>query len=113
MTRRPPTSTLFPYTTLFRSFVELERRERSLIVGLWKASRQTPVASTSGARWSLFVSLAGGMGELIAALASRLPHDAVRLKHRVSGIERRGSDWRVTTEEGSPVEADAVIVPTE
>src|SRR5213076_483198 len=75
-------------------FVELERRERSLIVGLWKASRKAPAASTSGARWSLFVSLAGGMGELIAALASRLPSDAVRLKHRFGGTERRGVQWR-------------------
>src|SRR5262249_59681056 len=40
-------------------------------------------------------------------------HDAVRLKHRVSGIERRGSDWRVTTEEGGPNDADAVIIATE
>ena len=94
-------------------FVELERRERSLIVGLWKASRKAPAASTSGARWSLFVSLAGGMGELIAALASRLPADAVRLKHRVGGIERRGVHWRVTTEEAGAIDADAVIVATE
>jgi len=94
-------------------FVELERRERSLIVGLWKASRKAPAASTSGARWSLFVSLAGGMGELIAALASRLPSDAVRLKHRVGGIERRGAHWRVTTEEAGAIDADAVIVGTE
>src|SRR5262249_58929479 len=83
-------------------FVELERRERSLILGLWKASRRAPAASTSGARWSLFVSLVGGMAELIAAVAARLPHDAVRLKHRVSGIERRGADWRVTTAEDRP-----------
>ena len=94
-------------------FVELERRERSLIVGLWKASRKAPAASTSGARWSLIVSLAGGMGELIAALASRLPSDAVRLKHRVGGIERRGVQWRVTTEEAGAIDADAVIVATE
>ena len=94
-------------------FVELERRERSLIVGLWKASRKAPAASTSGARWSLFVSLAGGMGELIAALASRLPSDAVRLKHRVGGTERRGVQWRVTTEEAGAIDADAVIVATE
>src|SRR5437667_914163 len=29
MTRRPPRSTLFPYTTLFRSGQELSRRERA------------------------------------------------------------------------------------
>src|SRR3712207_9390174 len=30
MIRRPPRSTLFPYTTLFRSITELKRREESL-----------------------------------------------------------------------------------
>lgn len=94
-------------------FVEMERRERSLIVGLWKASRKAPPAGTSGARWSLFVSLAGGMSELIAALASRLPPDAVRLKHRVGGIERRGDRWHVKTEDAGPIDADAVILATE
>src|SRR3712207_9378370 len=29
MIRRPPRSTLFPYTTLFRSIVDLKREERS------------------------------------------------------------------------------------
>src|SRR5438270_3332103 len=28
MIRRPPTSTLFPYTTLFRSILDLQRRAR-------------------------------------------------------------------------------------
>ena len=94
-------------------FIELERRERSLILGLWKASRQAPVTGTSGARFSLFVSLAGGMGEMVAALAARLPHGTVHLKHRVGGIERRGEHWRVMTEEGGPIDADAVILATE
>src|SRR5438874_6980680 len=31
MLRRPPISTLFPYTTLFRSFVALEQRPRSAL----------------------------------------------------------------------------------
>src|SRR2546422_7671224 len=32
MIRRPPRSTLFPYTTLFRSRFEVRRRERRLVV---------------------------------------------------------------------------------
>src|SRR5213076_2877939 len=36
-------------------FLDLERRERSLILGLWRAARRAPAeaASSSGARWSL------------------------------------------------------------
>src|SRR2546430_13717273 len=33
MIRRPPRSTLFPYTTLFRSVNEMQRRQLALIYG--------------------------------------------------------------------------------
>ena len=71
-------------------FLELERRERSVALALWRAGRRAPQAGTSGARWSLFVSLRGGMGELVDALAARLPAGAVLLKQRVTGIARAG-----------------------
>ncbi len=57
-------------------FCELERRERSMILGLWRANRRAPQPGTSGARWSLFVTFQNGMEELVAALASRLPPGA-------------------------------------
>lgn len=93
-------------------FLELERRERSVILALWRAARRARDTGTSGARWSLFVTFAGGMGELIDALASRLPPGAVRLKQRVDGIERAGDGWRVLTDAGA-VAAEHVIVATE
>lgn len=93
-------------------FVELERRQRSLILGLWRAGRARPEPGSSGARWSLFVSLAGGMGELVEALAARLPAGTVRTGCRVEGVERRGQRWRLATAAG-PVDADRVVVATE
>ncbi|HSF07073.1 MAG TPA: protoporphyrinogen oxidase [Methylomirabilota bacterium] len=94
-------------------FLELERAQRSLIIGLWRASRGGPAASgTSGARWSLFVTLSDGMGELVHALAARLPAGAVHLKRRVTGVVRRAAAWAV--DGGGPtVEADRVIVAVE
>jgi oxygen-dependent protoporphyrinogen oxidase len=94
-------------------FCELERRERSVILGLWRANRHAPQAGTSGARWSLFVTFQGGMEEMVTALASRLPPGAVLLKHRVDGIERHGRGWRVLGGLGPAVEADQVIVAAE
>src|SRR2546422_4582358 len=94
-------------------FLELERRERSLILGLWRASRKAPRGGTSGARWSLFVTFKDGMGEMVLRLASRLPPGAVRLGQRVWGIERGSQGWRVTTDDGTALEADRVIVTTE
>src|SRR6266581_1592755 len=80
-------------------FLELERRERSLILALWRAARRAPSESreASGARWSLFVTFAEGMEELVRALQSRIPPGAVRLKERVTGVTRECGRWRVAT----------------
>jgi protoporphyrinogen/coproporphyrinogen III oxidase len=94
-------------------FIELERKERSIILGLRRSLRRAPLPGTSGARWSLFVTLADGMEELVRALAARLPAGVVVLKQRVSALTRVGERWRVATAEGGGFEADRVIVATE
>lgn len=94
-------------------FLELERRERSLVLGLWRAARRAPQPGTSGARWSLFVTFRDGMEDLITTLAGRLPAGATVLKQRVNGVERVGERWRASTAEGGRFEADRVIVATE
>ena len=94
-------------------FVEFERRERSVIRALWRASRRAREAGTSGARWSLFVTFAGGMSELISTLASRLPEGATLLRERVSAIERAGEGWRIGTAAGLHLVTDAVIFASE
>ena len=94
-------------------FLELERRERSVILALWRASRRAPMAGTSGARWSLFVTFTGGMSELIDALASRLPAGAARLKQRASTVERHHGRWRIVLTDGEAIEADRVVIATE
>ena len=93
-------------------FLELERRERSIILGLWRATRRAPQAGTSGARFSLFVTFRNGMEELIGILAERLPAGSALIKRRVTGIERHATGWRVGTDAG-PVDADHVIVAAE
>ena len=96
-------------------FLELERRERSVILGLWRAARRAPAeaAGASGARWSLFVTFADGMEEFIRALASRLPAEAIRLKERVTSVTREGGGWRLGMADGSAAAADGVIIATE
>jgi len=94
-------------------FLELERRERSIIRALWRAGRRAPQAGTSGARWSLFVTFRNGMEEMVATLASRLPAGAVLLKQRVSALERQGAGWCILTEDGHRLEAERVIVAAE
>jgi oxygen-dependent protoporphyrinogen oxidase len=97
-------------------FLEMERRERSVILALWRAARRAPAqhAGASGARWSLFVTLARGMEELVQALVGRLPAGAVRLKERVVGVARDdGGRWRVATAGGAAYEADALVLAPE
>ena len=99
-------------TATMPRFIELERKERSIILGLRRALRRAPQPGTSGARWSLFVTFAGGMEELVTTLSARLPAGAVVLKQRVTALQRVGMGWQVTTE-GGRFEADRVIVATE
>jgi oxygen-dependent protoporphyrinogen oxidase len=100
-------------TATMPRFIELERTERSVILGLRRALRRAPLPGTSGARWSLFVTFAGGMEELVTTLAARLPGGAVALKQRVSALERASGRWRLATSEGGRFDADRVILATE
>jgi oxygen-dependent protoporphyrinogen oxidase len=100
-------------TATMPRFSELERRERSIILGLWRANRRAPQTGTSGARWSLFVTFQSGMEEMVSSIASRLPPGAVRLKHRVDGVERSGRGWKVVGGLGPALETDHVIVAAE
>jgi oxygen-dependent protoporphyrinogen oxidase len=93
-------------------FLELERRERSVIKALWRAQRAAPQAGTSGARWSLFVTFREGMQALVDTLAARLPAGAARVGAAVTALERAGAGWRVGLAQGV-LPADAVIVAAE
>ena len=96
-------------------FLELERRERSVVLAMWRAARRAgaQAAGASGARWSLFASLAGGMEEMVRLVAARLPAGAVRLGERVVELARDGTGWRVATAAGMAVRADAVVLAAE
>jgi oxygen-dependent protoporphyrinogen oxidase len=102
-------------------FLEMERRHRSLILAMWKAARRTSEAtgdgralqrSTSGARYSLFLSLDGGMQMLTDTLAARLPAASLRLDTRVASLafRRESNSWLLTTQAGESIHADAVCL---
>jgi oxygen-dependent protoporphyrinogen oxidase len=97
-------------------FLDLERRDRSVILGLRRAARRAPAAEsqgTSGARWSLFVTLADGMEDLVRALAARIPPASIRLGERVVELCREGARWRIRAASGAVDHADAVIIAGE
>ncbi len=97
-------------------FLEMERRQRSVIWAMRREQRRRSRNSqrASGARWSLFVTLAGGMQELVDTLARQFPVGATRLGARVSALEWDAGKriWLVNTKEAEKLEAGGVILTT-
>ncbi len=95
-------------------FLEMEANHRSLILGMRKgmkeAARRGGESTDSGARYSLFVSLAGGMSRLIEALESRLPAGSVRRNAPVSRVVPGGGGWKAVLADGAVESADGILL---
>ena len=83
---------------LFPNLVEAERTDGSVIRGLRR--QQTRRARDAGGDEGPFRSLPGGLGELVAAVAGRLPAASVRCGSRALEIEGRGP-FRIALGDGS------------
>ena len=97
-------------------FKEMERQRRSVILAMWSEQRRRARSreAGSGARWSLFVTLANGMQELVDTIAQRLPEGGICSNTPVTGLvrEEKANQWRVTLRNGGNISADAVILAT-
>jgi oxygen-dependent protoporphyrinogen oxidase len=97
-------------------FKEMERAHRSVILSMISEQKQRARnrETGSGARWSLFVTLAGGMQELVDRIASRLPEGCVRLSIPITGLirDRDKKLWKLTTGANENHEVDGVILAT-
>lgn len=89
-------------------FVDMERSYGSVIRGLRAAEETRAMRGTSGARWSLFLSLRGGMESIVEALATRLA-GSIRSGAEIASVAREDSRWRVGLADGTTLDADAVI----
>jgi oxygen-dependent protoporphyrinogen oxidase len=97
-------------------FKEMERTRRSIIWAMWRDQRRRArrPASGSGARWSLFVTLAGGMQEFVDAITARLPEGSLKVNAPIAGLalDRDNGSWTLTTDHNDRFEAAAVILAT-
>ena len=96
-------------------FLEMEREYRSLLRALWHARRKqtrAEASGTSGARYSLFLSLDGGMQMLTDRLRERLPVDSIQLNTRAESMsfDRQAKKWSVRTQPDEVINADAVCL---
>jgi oxygen-dependent protoporphyrinogen oxidase len=97
-------------------FKEMERAHRSIILSMVSEQRRRARnrEAGSGARWSLFVTLAGGMQELVDRIVSRLPEGCVRLNTLIARLIRDTDKnlWKVTTGGNESLEVDGVVLAT-
>jgi oxygen-dependent protoporphyrinogen oxidase len=77
-------------------FVEMEKTWGSLSRGMKKRPNEYRDNTSSGARYSLFVTLRDGMQNLATAIADRLPQQSVRLGTPVRRIQRQADGcWKI------------------
>jgi len=97
-------------------FRDMERQRRSVIWAMWSEQRRRARSheAGSGARWSLFVTLAEGMQEFVDAIAGRLPAGSVQRDTPVTAVNYEPSkrSWRVATGDRDVLHADGVILAT-
>lgn len=94
-------------------FQELERQYGSVIRGLLsrrKARSRHTVPMGSGPRYSLFLSFREGMETLTKSVADHLPGVTVKTSCLVTGLKCGSSGWKVMTQSGESLEADALCL---
>ena len=87
--------------SLFPRLVQAERARGRVLLSLRRRSPSDP----SG----VFRSLAGGMGELVDAIVSRLPYGSVQLESAATALGRDGASWAVN-HPGGITAARAVLI---
>jgi oxygen-dependent protoporphyrinogen oxidase len=93
-------------------FREMERQYGSLIWAMQrqlKANKAAHLAEQSGARYSMFVTLRGGLSVIGETIAQRLPADSIQLNTEISQIDKTSEGkWAVRTQDETLL-FDAVI----
>jgi oxygen-dependent protoporphyrinogen oxidase len=92
----------------FPQLASLEREHGSILRAmLQRRTPQTPLGAPAG-----FVTLAGGLGELVDALATRLPVAAVRCGSAVTAVARGTTGYRVTLADATTIAAEHLLLTT-
>jgi oxygen-dependent protoporphyrinogen oxidase len=95
----------------FPQLVAMEREHGSLVRGM-QAARRTREGGGHGKEASAFLTLEGGVGELVGALVEQLRADGVLLRSgaAVRGLARDRDGWILHLEGGESVRADTVLL---
>jgi oxygen-dependent protoporphyrinogen oxidase len=91
---------------LFPRFVQLEKKHGSLVRGMRKAAPHR----SSGEPASIFLSLQGGLSELVEALVGRLPAGSIRRGDAVVRVQRKKTGYGLELASGEELSASACIL---
>lgn len=95
----------------FNKFLEMESSHGSLSAAMRSVEKSPiPEEGVSGARYSLFMSLKGGMGSLVDALLRELPKDSVLVNASVQSVAWVMGRWEITLDTGYKMQADGVVM---
>ena len=96
----------------FPRFVEMERKSGSLIKSMVAAMKKMPPQNSSGPKMTYFMSLKGGMQELVRGCVSFIGEERVKTGTAVVSVVKRDSRYRLTFGDGSTADFDAVVLAT-
>jgi oxygen-dependent protoporphyrinogen oxidase len=99
-------------------FRDMERDHGSLVRAMRKQMRdrrkqskgKEKQATESGPRFSMFVTLRGGLSDMVDAITAKLPEGNVRTGTPVEKLERDDNTWTLTLSDGTTETFDAVVV---
>jgi len=96
----------------FPMFTDMEKKHRSLVLGMMKRKKEQAAQPSTGARPSMFTTLSGGLQQLPDAVAARLNPQQIKLSTRVQSIVAAGNQYRLTLADGTSLLADNVVFTT-
>jgi oxygen-dependent protoporphyrinogen oxidase len=96
----------------FSMFLEMEKKHRSLVLGMMKRKKAQASSAAKGERPSMFTTLSGGLQQLPDAIATRLHPQRVRLNCAVQSVASEDLQFRISLAEGSSILADDIIFAT-
>jgi oxygen-dependent protoporphyrinogen oxidase len=94
----------------FPRFLELEAKFGSVIAGLRKI--RAAQSGSNGQHGAPFVSLPGGMSELVEALIGRLPPASLRTSARVARLAETGRGFAIGLQGGDQLDVRALVLAT-
>jgi oxygen-dependent protoporphyrinogen oxidase len=96
----------------FPRFVDMERKSGSLIKSMVAAMKKLPPPNSSGPKMTYFMSLKGGMQELVRGCVSFIGEERVKTGTAVISVVKKDSRYRLAFGDGSTADFDAVVLAT-